>query len=196
MNLWAGKWCIVICIVILNTILVVQRRIDRSSHRRFSIKKVFLQIFQNFQENTCARVFSLRGSITGFFPVNFPKFVGPLFFQNTFGRLLLHLKPCQISMTELYCGNSNSLTVFAKRLIIYVQEISNHALLAVSFSCIGNKISWNFVKSRCSYKYPKFQWKATALEFLFNKVESPISPVTLFKKDFNTGVFSWILWNI
>ena len=54
-------------IVIVNAISVVQRRIDRSSHRKFSIKKVFLQISQNSQENTCARVSSLRDSITGFF---------------------------------------------------------------------------------------------------------------------------------
>ena len=52
------KCCIVICIVIVNAILVVQRRIDRISHRRVYIKKVFLQISQDSQENTCARVFS------------------------------------------------------------------------------------------------------------------------------------------
>ena len=54
-------------IVIVNAISVVQRRIDRSSHWKFSIKKVFLQISQNSWENTCARVSSLRDSITGFF---------------------------------------------------------------------------------------------------------------------------------
>ena len=56
LNLWARKCCIIICIVIVNAILVVQRRIDRISHRRFYIKKVFLQISQNSQENTCASV--------------------------------------------------------------------------------------------------------------------------------------------
>ena len=67
LDLWDRKCCIVICIVIVNAILVVQRRIDWSSHRRFSIKKESLQISQNSQENTCARVSSLRDSITGFF---------------------------------------------------------------------------------------------------------------------------------
>ena len=66
-NLCARIYFNVICIVIENAILVVQRCIDRSSHRRFSIKKVFLQISQNSQENTCARVSSLRDSMTGFF---------------------------------------------------------------------------------------------------------------------------------
>ena len=72
-------------IVIANDISLVQRRIDRSSHGRFSIKKVFLQISQNSQENTCARVSSLRDSITSFFPVNVPKFVGPLFYKTPLG---------------------------------------------------------------------------------------------------------------
>ena len=65
-NLYARIYFIAICIVIENAILVVQRRIDRSSHRRFSIKKVFLQISQNSQENTCARISPLRDSFTGF----------------------------------------------------------------------------------------------------------------------------------
>ena len=95
----------VICIVIVNAILVVQRCIDKSIHRRFSIKNVFLQISQNSQKNTCARASSLRDSITGLFSVDFPNFVGPLLLQNTFRRLLLHLEPCQISMIELFCGN-------------------------------------------------------------------------------------------
>ena len=32
---------------------------DRSSHQRCSVKKVFLEISQNSQENTCARVYFL-----------------------------------------------------------------------------------------------------------------------------------------
>ena len=110
-----GDPSIVICIVIVNAISVIQRRIDRSSHRRFSIKKLFLQISQNSQENTCARQgLFFKRLYYRFFPVNFPKFVGPLYLQNTFGRLLLHLEPCQISMIQLFCGNSKSLTVSEK----------------------------------------------------------------------------------
>ena len=67
LDLCATKYFIVICIVIENAILVVQRRVDRSSHRRFSIKKVFLKISQNLKENTCARISPLRDSITDFF---------------------------------------------------------------------------------------------------------------------------------
>ena len=36
-----------------------------------------------------------------FCPVNFLKFVGPRFLQSTFGRLLLYLEPCQVSMIEV-----------------------------------------------------------------------------------------------
>ena len=67
LDLLARKYFIAICIVIENAILVVQRHIDRISHRKFYIKKVFLQISQNSQENKCARTSSLRDSITGFF---------------------------------------------------------------------------------------------------------------------------------
>ena len=42
----------------------------RSSHQRYSIRKVFSNISQNSQENTCARVFWHRC-----FPVNFARFV-------------------------------------------------------------------------------------------------------------------------
>ena len=67
LDLCARKYFIVICIVIENAILVVQRRIDTSSHWRFFIKKVFLQISQNSQENTCVRISPLRDSIADFF---------------------------------------------------------------------------------------------------------------------------------
>ena len=55
-----GDPSIVICIVIVNAISLIQRQFDRSSRRRFSIKKLFLQISQNSQENNCARASSLE----------------------------------------------------------------------------------------------------------------------------------------
>ena len=85
-----------------------------------------------------------------FFPVNFPNFVGPLFWQNTFERLLLYLVPCQMSMKEIFCGNSKSLTVFAKKKkpYVYFYKGSNHVLLVVSCSCTVNKITWRHSSSR------------------------------------------------
>ena len=42
----------------------------RSSHRTYSIKKVFLKISQDSQENSCARVFFLIKLSTVFFAEN------------------------------------------------------------------------------------------------------------------------------
>ena len=65
----------------------------RSSHRRCSVKKVFLEISQNLQENTYARVsFSKKRLWHRCFPVNFPKFLRTPFLQNTSRRLLLTFK--------------------------------------------------------------------------------------------------------
>ena len=71
--------------------------------QRCSIKMVFLEISQNLQENTCARV-SFFNKVAGFrpatllkkrpwhkcFPVNVAKFLRAAFLQNTSRRLLLH----------------------------------------------------------------------------------------------------------
>ena len=48
----------------------------RSSHWRCSVKKMFLEILQNSQENTCTRVSFLmkRRLWHRYFPVNFAKF--------------------------------------------------------------------------------------------------------------------------
>ena len=63
---------------------------NRSNHERCSIKKVFLEISQNSQENTCARVsFLIKLQALGKVPVNFAKFLRIPFLQNTSGQLLL-----------------------------------------------------------------------------------------------------------
>ena len=58
----------------------------RSSHRRCSIKKVFLKTSQNQQENTCARVSLLvKLQVWGWyrcFPVNFEKFLRTHFYRT------------------------------------------------------------------------------------------------------------------
>ena len=75
---------------------------NRSSHRRFSVKKVFLEIWQNSQENTCARV-SFFNKVAGLrpatllkkrlwhrsFPVNYAKFLKIPFFIEHLWWLLL-----------------------------------------------------------------------------------------------------------
>ena len=56
-------------------------------------KKVFLEISQNSQENTCTKVSFLLRKILwhSCFAVNFVKFLRKAFLQNTSGRLLLKL---------------------------------------------------------------------------------------------------------
>ena len=73
----------------------------RSSYLRCSVKKVFLEISQNSQENTCARdsfLIKLQANPATllkkslwyrYFHVNFAKFLRTRFLQNTSGRLLL-----------------------------------------------------------------------------------------------------------
>ena len=68
----------------------------RSSHRRCSVRrKHFLEISQNSQENSCARVSFWRKRLLKkrlwhrCFPVNFAKFPRTPFLQNTSGRLFL-----------------------------------------------------------------------------------------------------------
>ena len=68
---------------------------------------MLLQISQNSQENTCARMSSLRDSITGS-SYEFFEICKTNFLQNTFGRLLLYLEPCQISMMERFCRNTEA----------------------------------------------------------------------------------------
>ena len=75
----------------------------KSSHRRCSLKKVFLEISQNSQENTCATVHFFN-KVAGLllkkrlwhrrFPVSFVKFLRTPFLQNTSGRLLLKVRNC------------------------------------------------------------------------------------------------------
>ena len=65
----------------------------RSSRRRCSIKKVFLEILHDSQENTCARASFLikLQALRRCFPVNFTKILRTPFLQNTSGRVPLLL---------------------------------------------------------------------------------------------------------
>ena len=54
--------------------------------RRCSVNKLFLEISQTSQENTCARFSFLKKRLWHrCFPVNFAKFLRTSFLQNTFG---------------------------------------------------------------------------------------------------------------
>ena len=82
-------------------------KVSEAVVRRCSVKKVFLKISQNSQENTCARVSFLiklqAPSATLLkkrlwhrcFPVNFVKFLGTLFFTEDLWWLLLQFWPSE-----------------------------------------------------------------------------------------------------
>ena len=69
--------------------------------KRCSAKKVFLEISQNSQKNTCARVsFLIKLQASGLwyrcFSVNFAKFLRTLFLQNTFRCCFLKIKIAKV----------------------------------------------------------------------------------------------------
>ena len=115
LDLW---YFIVICIVIECYFSSSEEYWQKQPPEVFYQKGV-LTNFSKFTGKHLCQNLSFKRLYYRFFPVNFLKFVGPLFLQSTFGRLLLYLEPCQVSMIEVFCGNSKSLTVFAKKTIIY-----------------------------------------------------------------------------
>ena len=63
-------------------------RISRSSHRSFFVKKIFLEILQNSQENNCARVsflLKLQASGTDVFQRILQNFLEHLFYRTSPG---------------------------------------------------------------------------------------------------------------
>ena len=135
LDLWARKCCIVICILIVNAILVVQRRIDWSSHRRVFIKKSAPTHFSKFTGKHMCKSLFFKRLYYKFFPMNFPRFVRPLFLQNTLRRLLLYLEPFQISMIELFCRNTEAVTqrCSLKRFLEISQNSQENTSARVSF---------------------------------------------------------------
>ena len=51
-----------------------------------------------------------------------------------------------------------------------------------------------FCKKGVLRNFTKFTWKHLCWSLFFNKV-ADLRPETLLKRDSNTGVFRWILWN-
>ena len=72
------------------------------------MKKGVLTNFSKFTGKHLCKSLFFKRLYYRFFPVSFPKFVRPLFLQNTFGGLLLYLEPFQISMIELLCRNTEA----------------------------------------------------------------------------------------
>ena len=72
----------------------------------FCKKKVFLEISQNSQENTCARIYFLKKRPWhSCFPVNFKKFLRTSFLQNTSVRMLLYIENGEATLGIYYQQN-------------------------------------------------------------------------------------------
>ena len=70
-------------------------------------KKVFLEVSQNSQEKTCAKVSLLLKKRLWHrcFPVNFVKFLRTPFLQNSSGRLLLPFATVALNYSNIYLYN-------------------------------------------------------------------------------------------
>ena len=85
-----------------------------SSRPEMFCEKVFLEMSQNSQKNTCARAAFWKKFIKKrlwhrCFPVNFAKILRAPFLQNTSGRLLLHFESCFVWKFKCFdSGNGNN----------------------------------------------------------------------------------------
>ena len=85
-----------------------------------------------------------------------------------------------------------------KNSIIYAWEGSNYASLAVSFSCIVNKITWRYRSSHSQMffkigvlkNFANYNGKKLCWSLFLIKLQT-LRPVALFKIDSNTIVFLW-----
>ena len=86
----------------------------RSSHQKCSVEKVFLEISQNSQENSCVRVLFMPTLFKKrlwhrCFPVNFAKYLRTPFLQNTSRRQ-------RLSISLLYFFGEGPVLIFPKML--------------------------------------------------------------------------------
>ena len=82
---------------------------DTSRHRRCSVKRLLLEMSQNSQENTCARVCILiKLQASSRFPVNFATFLRTPVLQNTSGGCFCpHFKMNRREyIRTLYCARA------------------------------------------------------------------------------------------
>ena len=142
---------------------------------RCSVKKVFLKILQNPQQNTCVRgsIFLKRCEPTTYY------FVG----KETLVQVVSY-EFCK------FCNN----TYFVEHMrTVVARQICLCETNLFLFSWLNLKANFNtnqkqppevFYKSRCSLKFVNIYRKTPVLESLFNNFAG-----------LNTGVFLWILPN-
>ena len=122
---------------------------SRSSHQRTSM---FLEILQNSQENTCARVSFLiklqavpatllkKRFWHGCFPVNFAKFLRTHFLQNTSGRLLLEYVRLHL---HIQINNYNRYLKFFMLFLNWHMDILICWILCNYITCFKLEVPWS-----------------------------------------------------
>ena len=124
--------------------------LDRSSHRRCSTKKVFLEK---------ATTLLKKSLWLRCFPVNFAKFLRTPFLQNTYGRLLL------FTPVNLTAGRKQSLNHAFTNETIYVEPFCGHTTNYEAFSCFSRPSFW--------FEY-RIQWQTYLYKTCL--IHKPISP--------------------
>ena len=102
-------------IVAVNALSVVQRRIDRSSHRKFSIKKGVLTNFSKFTGKHLCQSLLFKRLYYRIFSVNFPKFVGPLFITKHLWRTASAFRTMSNIYDRTFLWKQQVVTVFEKK---------------------------------------------------------------------------------
>ena len=123
--------------------------ICRSSHRRCSVRK---GVLRNFSKLTGKHLCLLQPATLlkkrlwhRCFPVNFAKFLGTPFLQNTFGRLLLNIRCKELSLTTLLLQKIKTfLQSISGRLLLDIRckELPLTPLLLQKISSPGNRIKF------------------------------------------------------
>ena len=117
------------------------------------MQKGVLEILQNSQENTCARVKRLWHRC---FPVNFAKFVRTPFSQNTYGRLLLPvflLDPFEnTSQTSEVATEAVLSKRCSQKICKFHRKSFTGTVLKTLFNRVADLQACNFIKKTLQYR--------------------------------------------
>ena len=148
---------------------------SEAATRRVLWEKVFLEISQNSQESTSARV--------SLIPLNFAKFLRTSFLQNTSGRLLLkilHHRCGDIDLRDVFSNMSNKYMA-----VVFLFWSNSFSVQANIYSCffvlIQNSFSVNLLNIPDLYLF--FKWLLNSLELLFSIRHSNLSYVFSLRED-------------
>ena len=130
-----------------------------SCYQRFSIKKLFINISQYSQENTCIRVcfnFIKKSLQHRYFPVNIAKFLSTPTLKNICKRLLLNITfndqyPHHIETNRLTCSAHQLISFYMMETLIWSSRpdvFAKNTCAGVSFNKVASRKACSFIKER------------------------------------------------